>query len=523
MPADVIAGRYKLIEEIGDGGMGVVWLGHDSVLEREVAVKLIRPEVVPTPAWAEVFAERFRNEACITANIQHYGVPQVFDAGLDQSYDRLYLVMELLHGSSLSDFISPQHPLPFSWVAAIGAQIATVLSHAHAVPAVHRDLKPANVFVADDGTVKVLDFGIARVLDSNRPRLTGTGIPIGTGQYMSPEQHRALRTITPSSDLYSLGCVLHELVCGARVFDSEDPFELARLHVEASPVPLRELRPDVPEPLETLVLRLLRKTPDQRPADAFEVYERLLPLLPLPGTPASPSDEAPAGIPDPTLLYRRPNAPRQRDQGAHVVPSPTLLNPAAQHYATPATDLRDAIRSAFEQSGNLLRQGQVSDALAVLEPVIARSSALLGPDSPRVLQLRMRHAAVLVLAEDPRRALPEFEALATAYARTEGPTSKNALQCRRQAAHCRADLGQSLRALHLFREVLEQVRAQEGDVSETAVDLRRTIGILLLKEGSNAEAAAVLRPLYDDLCLLHGPEHEDSQEVAALLAHLRPR
>ncbi|WP_435650420.1 protein kinase domain-containing protein [Kitasatospora purpeofusca] len=519
----MIAGRYKLIEQIGDGGMGIVWLGHDSVLEREVAVKLIRPEVVPTPEWTEVFAERFRNEARITAGIQHYGVPQVFDAGLDQSYDRLYLVMELLRGSSLAEFIGPQHPLPFSWVAAIGAQIATVLSHAHAVPVVHRDLKPANVFVAADGTVKVLDFGIARVLGSDRPRLTGTGIPIGTGQYMSPEQHRALRAITPSSDLYSLGCVLHELVSGEPVFDSEDRFELARLHVETQPVPLRELRPDVPEPLENLVLRLLSKAPDQRPADAFEVYERLLPLLPLPGTPALPSDELPVGVPDPTLLYRRPNAPRQRADGVHAVPSPTLLDPAAQHYATPATDLRDAIRSAFEQSGNLLRQGHVSDALAVLEPVIARSSDLLGPDSPRVLQLRMRHAAVLVLAENPRRALPEFEALATAYARTEGAASKNALECRRQAAHCRADLGQPTRALHLFREVLEQVRAQEGDVSETAVDLRRNIGILLLEEGRHAEASAVLRPLYDDLCLLHGSEHEDSQELAALIRHLRPR
>ncbi|MFJ5557309.1 serine/threonine-protein kinase [Streptomyces sp. NPDC093250] len=171
MPDRPIAGRYELLERLGNGGMGDVWRGYDAVLDRPVAVKRIRPPVVAaTPQLAEELERRFRRQARITARIQHPGVPQVYDAVLDSGYEHLFLVMELVEGVPLTRYVHEERPLPVSWAVAVAAQVATVLSYAHDVPVVHRDLKPSNILVARDGTVKVLDFGSRR---SCRPTSPG--------------------------------------------------------------------------------------------------------------------------------------------------------------------------------------------------------------------------------------------------------------------------------------------------------------------------------------------------------------
>ncbi|MGW3861249.1 serine/threonine-protein kinase [Streptomyces sp. NPDC005047] len=227
------------------------------ILDREIAVKLIRPDVVATPAQAEEFARRFEREARVTARIGHHGVPQVFDAVLDEaSYDRLYLVMEYVRGISLRRVLTGAEDgtavgLPVSWAASIAAQICTVLSYAHAIPVVHRDLKPDNVLIAADGAVKVLDFGIAKLLHTDITRLTATGSRIGTSRYMPPEQIDTAQ-ITPLSDLYALGCVLHELLAGQPVFSGDSDYQLLHQHMHVPPKPLRTLRPEVPEDLEAL-------------------------------------------------------------------------------------------------------------------------------------------------------------------------------------------------------------------------------------------------------------------------------
>ncbi|MEU7947418.1 serine/threonine-protein kinase [Micromonospora taraxaci] len=520
MRAEPIAGRYERVEEIGSGGMGHVWRGYDSVLDREVAIKLIRVEAVQTPQQAEEFAKRFRREARVTARIQHHGVPQVYDAVLDRSYDRLYLVMEFVRGTALRAFIDPQHPLPVTWAAAIAAQICTVLSHAHAIPVVHRDLKPDNVLVTADGAIKLLDFGIAAILRTDVTRLTATGSALGTHHYMPPEQIQNAQ-VTPQSDLYALGCVLHELLAGQRVFAGGSDFELWHQHVTEPPPPLRTLRHDVPAAIEELVLDLLAKAPEDRPADAYNVYERLLPFLPLPGSAPPASEHASSTMPDPTLVYRRPNAPRHRPVPDPVVPVPRSGTSSADPAAILKTEVRDAIKAAVAQSDELLDDERFAQAADVLEGVIGPASAALGAESPRVLGLRSRRAAILIIGGDFRRALPEFDALAAAYARTAGPTSEDALECLRQAAHCRAELGQATTALRQFRQVLTHVRAASGDVSPTALDLRRNIGILLVSEDKAAEAADELQPLHDDLCVVYGPDHELTREVADLLARLR--
>ncbi|MET8948239.1 protein kinase [Streptomyces sp. NPDC004542] len=520
-------GRYELIEEIESGGMGTVWRGYDAVLDREIAVKLIRPDIVASPAQAKEFTRRFEREARVTARIGHHGVPQVFDAVLDEaSYDRLYLVMEYVRGVSLRTVLTGTEggaavALPVSWAASIAAQICTVLSYAHAIPVVHRDLKPDNVLIAADGTVKVLDFGIAKLLGTDVTRLTATGSRIGTSRYMPPEQIDCAQ-ITPLSDLYALGCVLHELLAGQPVFSGDNEYQLLHQHMDVPPRPLRTLRPEVPEDLEALTLELLAKTPEQRPADAYAVYERLAPHLPQPGSASDPMalthGGSPSGVPDPTVVYRQPNAPLRRT--TPPVPSPGPLAPVPGR-ARADTALRDAIRDAYARSADLAESGRFAQAADVLKAVITTAATALGAHNPRVLGLRRQRAAVLMYGEDFRRALPEFEALAAVYARTEGPAGESALECRRHAAHCRANLGQATAALREFQEVLEVVSDVAGDASETALDLRRSIGVLLFSEGRRTEAEGVLDALHEDMCVLLGEDHEETREIAGLLARLR--
>ncbi|MEU4264323.1 serine/threonine-protein kinase [Streptomyces argenteolus] len=524
MPQQPIAGRYELLEELNSGGMGDVWRGYDAVLDRPVAVKVVRRQAVAgSPQLAEEFAKRFKREARITARIQHPGVPQVFDAVLDDTdttYERLFLVMELVDGVPLSAYIHPERPLPVSWAVAVAAQVATVLSYAHEVPVIHRDLKPSNILVARDGTVKVLDFGIAAILRTDVTKLTATGSPIGTYQYMAPEQVRGGRT-SPQTDLYALGCVLHELLSGRALFTADSEYLVMYQHVNAAPTPLRVLRPEVPAALEDLVLHLLLKAPEARPADVQEVYERLRPFLPPPGERPGPREAGPEGAPDPTALFRRPYAPRARAGAGR--PVPTTPDPAAVPPApVPLPErLREEIAEAYAHSDALLDEERFAQAAEVLGEIIDPAARALGPESRKVLELRTQRAAIRLLGGDYRAALPEFDSLADAYARTGGTSGVQARACRAQAARCRAELGQVTDALTALRGVLDIVRTVDGDASEEAVELRRDIGMLLLAQGLASDAQLVLAPLHDDLCLVFGAEDDMTEEVAEALALIK--
>ncbi|MDX3779740.1 serine/threonine-protein kinase [Streptomyces europaeiscabiei] len=522
-----IAGRYELLEELSHGGMGDVWRGYDAVLDRPVAVKVIRGQAATSPQLAEELAKRFRREARITARIQHPGVPQVYDAVLDDSdsserlpYERLFLVMELVDGIPLTGYIHPDRPLPVSWAVAVAAQVATVLSYAHDVPVIHRDLKPSNIIVANDGTVKVLDFGIAAILRTDVTKLTATGSPVGTYQYMSPEQVRGGQ-VTPKADLYALGCVLHELLSGRLVFSADSEYLVMFQHVNGAPTPLRQLRAEVPVELEELVLHLLRKAPEARPADVQEVYERLRPFLPAAGEEPAPHEAGPAGAPDPTGVFRRPYAPRRRG-GAVGQPGPTATDAPAVPVPAPLPEtLRAQIREVREHYDALMEEERFAQAAEVAGEVVEPAARALGAENKVVLALRMRRAGAQLLGGDLRAALPEFEKLAETYGRINGPTSRLALDCRAQAARCRAELGQGTEALAALRGVLDVVRNVDSDVSEEAVSLRRDIGMLLLAQGQAEDARLLLEPLHDDLCLVYGPEDELTVEVAEALALIR--
>lgn len=517
-----IAGRYELLGPLGRGGMGDVWRGYDAVLDRPVAVKLIRRQSVTSPDLGQEFVKRFQREARVTARIRHPGVPQVYDAVLDDALEHLHLVMELVDGVPLTDCVDAArepdgHGLPVSWAASVLAQVATVLSHAHGVPVVHRDLKPANILVAQDGTVKVLDFGIAAILRTDVTKLTATGSPLGSHHYMAPEQVLGGR-ITPQADLYALGCVLHELLSGEKVFTADSEYVLMYRHVNDAPTPLGRLRADVPRELEALVLHLLSKEPEGRPADVQEVYERLLPFVPPPGAAPLPVDALPHGLPDPTGLFRLPYAPRPRGAAGQRPASGADDSPAP---APMPETLRAEIREVHAHYDALMQEERCAQAAEVVGEVVDPAARALGADNKVVLGLRTRRAVSRLLGGDVRAALPEFDALAEAYARTTGPAGEQALDCRAQAARCRAELGEVTAALAELRAVLDMVRSVDGEEGEEALVLRRDIGMLLLAQGRSAEAGALLVPLHADLVRVLGPEDELTVEIAETLALVR--
>ncbi len=254
----LLAGRYRLEVEIGRGGMGEVWRAYDETLARAVALKLLLPQDTDATATS-----RFRLEAQTAGRLNHPNVVGVLDFG---EYDnRLYLVMELVEGDSLAGVLSGSGPLPAEQVARLAAQASAGLAAAHAQGIVHRDVKPANLLLDTHGTLKIGDFGIARFLDDPGAALTATGQIVGTGLYLAPE--RALgKPAGPASDMYSLGCVLYQLLSGRPPFQADTAVALLHQHLDSAPVPPRELGvAGLPPAFESYLLGLLAKQPEDRP------------------------------------------------------------------------------------------------------------------------------------------------------------------------------------------------------------------------------------------------------------------
>ncbi|WP_232050291.1 serine/threonine-protein kinase [Actinoplanes sp. OR16] len=266
-------GRYELEElPLPGGAMGQVWFGRDTKLDRDVVVKFPR---LPGGDDDEQVRRRFRREWRITAKLEHPGVPAIYDVGAEKG--RPFIVMQRVHGLTLEDLIEEEGTLPIGWAAGIAAQVCAVLAVAHAASLIHRDLKPANLILEPHGGIKVLDFGLAAAPSlAEFSRITQTGTRLGTPAYMAPEQIEA-GVSGPLTDLYALGCILHELLTGKRLFPGKNSHDVMARQVNDVPPLLRSARPDTPEPLERVVADLLRKKPQERPVDAESVYDRLLP------------------------------------------------------------------------------------------------------------------------------------------------------------------------------------------------------------------------------------------------------
>ncbi|HYZ78330.1 MAG TPA: Stk1 family PASTA domain-containing Ser/Thr kinase [Gaiellaceae bacterium] len=257
----IFDGRYKILRKLGAGGMADVYLAEDQELGRRVAIKILNDR----HANDEQFVERFRREAKNAAGLSHPNIVSIFDRG--QAENTYYIAMEYLDGRSLKELITARGPAPIHVAVDYARQILAALRVAHRQGVVHRDIKPHNVLVDSEGRIKVTDFGIARAGPS---QMTEEGSIIGTAQYLSPEQAQGA-PVTPSSDLYSVGIVLYELLTGTAPFAGETPVELAMKHLSKTPEPPSRLRPEVPRDLDFVVLRALAKSPDERYQSADEM------------------------------------------------------------------------------------------------------------------------------------------------------------------------------------------------------------------------------------------------------------
>src|SRR5262245_20851900 len=277
-PVDLLVGRtidhrYFLESRIGGGGMGSVYRAKRLHIGDRAAVKILNPE----HSADSKAVERFQREAKVGASLRHPNAVMVYDFGV--SADKLtYFVMELVEGKDLRSIIMQSGQLTQSAAAEILVQVCAVLDEAHRKNVVHRDLKPENILVYSTPTgrrVKVLDFGIAALRKFSDDKLTKTGSIVGTPHYMSPEQCMG-EEVDGRSDIYSLGIILYEMLAGTLPFDSKTPTAIAVQHVNKTPPSLRKLNPNVPPQVEAVVMRALKKRPEERPQTASALAQELL-------------------------------------------------------------------------------------------------------------------------------------------------------------------------------------------------------------------------------------------------------
>jgi beta-lactam-binding protein with PASTA domain/tRNA A-37 threonylcarbamoyl transferase component Bud32 len=349
---ELLGGRYRLIEPLGEGGMATIYRAHDEQLGRDVAVKVLRPEYGRDSA----FVARFRQEAQAAASLNHPNVVNVFDYGTDRGVP--FIVMELIDGGDLQSLIREEAPLPPIAAAEIARQIADALAAAHARGIVHRDIKPSNVLLASGGRVKVVDFGIARAF--SEAQLTLPGTTLGSVHYFSPEQARG-ETVTPSSDLYSLGLVLFEMITGQRAWRGESPaaVAMARLAGEA-PAP-STLQPSVPRGLDLIVRRALARDPEDRYPSASAFSQALQRFVESPNAPVRAAAAAmPLAGSNPTVVSRAAPRPQPRPAMAQAAASAAI--PARGTYSG-RRDLRD---EEEERGGGAGAWGWAAAILALL-------------------------------------------------------------------------------------------------------------------------------------------------------------
>lgn len=269
-----LGGRYRIEKQIGIGGMAVVFRAYDPVIQRYVAVKMLKEDV----ARDEAAVKRFINESKAVAMLSHPNIVSIYDVSVSGEYK--YIVMEYIEGITLKSYMSQKGALPLDEVIHYSRQILSALAHAHGKGIIHRDIKPQNIMLLKDGKIKVTDFGIAKL--PNAETVTMTDKAIGTVYYISPEQASGL-AIDTRSDLYSMGVVMYEMASGKLPFVAETPVSVALMQVNSEPTPPTEINPEIPKGMEQIILTAMEKSADARFSTADQMLSRLNILKKNPG------------------------------------------------------------------------------------------------------------------------------------------------------------------------------------------------------------------------------------------------
>ncbi len=561
----LIQGRYRLLDLIGRGGMGEVWRARDESLGRRVAVKCLKPiGTQHDQQISGVLRERFRREARVAAALQHRGVTVVHDFGEYEGV--LYLVMELLEGRNLSQLLedNKQHPLPVHDVVDIAEQVAWALAYTHEQGIVHRDLKPANIMRLADGTVKICDFGIARLGHDIgfTSRLTGTGIAMGTPHYMSPEQISGVN-VDHRSDLYSLGCVLYEIATGVPPFDLDDAWAVLVGHRDTAPEPPRTHREELPEFFDRIVLDLLAKTPDGRPADAKDLGRRLtdgrtgpagVALL---GHPATAPAAAPPELRPPAerpgqrtgRAPRLPSWTRGMTTGhkvggtgtltpAHGDPAAGLtgewtsggglraaaVHPARTERPTPPPEVLEVLDNRHNAGLSLGRLGRWEEAGEVHRSVAAEREHALGPDHPDTLASHYEVGFTLSRTGRPADALREFTKVTEGRTRTMGADHPETLAARQETAYVLGQLGRHFDAHQVYTAVLAARERTMGPDHVDTLRCRHNLAFNLSRLGRLEDSYRMARDVASARARVLGATHPDTlvtrYEVAYALGQL---
>ena len=314
-PEELLSDRYQLGETLGFGGMSEVQFARDLLLHRDVAIKILRPDLARDP----MFYLRFRREAQNAAKLNHPTIVQVFDTGeADTPEGPLpFIVMEYVDGETLRDILRANGPIAARQAMTWMADVAAAMDFSHRAGIVHRDMKPANVMIDHHGAVKVMDFGIARAMDDTSATMTQTSAVMGTAQYLSPEQARGIK-VDPRSDIYSMGCVLFELVTGEPPFTGDSPIAVAHQHVHEDPRRPSQVNPDVAPELDSVVMKAMSKNPANRYQTSAEFRSDLIRVL-AGGKPLAPMllDDADDLLDEPTRAVA-PVSGRRRADARHA-------------------------------------------------------------------------------------------------------------------------------------------------------------------------------------------------------------
>jgi eukaryotic-like serine/threonine-protein kinase len=263
-----VGGRYELVQRIARGGMAEVWEAEDTVLTRPVAAKILLPHL----AADEAFVERFRREAVAAARLSHPHIVSIYDTCAGEDCEAI--VMELVRGRTARDVLDDRGALPVRQAVEIAAQVADALAHAHGAGLIHRDVKPGNILLSDDGRVLVADFGIAKAAETSSD-LTEVGAVVGTAKYLSPEQVQG-HPLDPRSDVYSLGVVLYEMLCGRAPFVADNSTATALARLTGDPLRPRQIRAGIPRAVEDIVLKAMARRPEDRFSSAAAMRGALL-------------------------------------------------------------------------------------------------------------------------------------------------------------------------------------------------------------------------------------------------------